>query len=67
MRKTRRAKRERDAKTAERERLRAKKAKRPRPKGSWGGRRQGAGRPRLYATNAERQAAYRNRLRQQRE
>jgi hypothetical protein len=30
----------------------------------WGGRRVGAGRPRLYATSAERQAVYRARRRQ---
>ena len=34
-------------------------------RGPWGGARQGAGRPRVHATNAERQAAYRARRRQE--
>ena len=34
-------------------------------RGPWGGAREGAGRPRVHATNAERQAAYRARRRQE--
>lgn len=34
------------------------------PKGPWGGRREGAGRPRIYATDAERSRAYRARKKQ---
>lgn len=62
MRNVRRTKRERAAKLAERQRLRAKRqAEQAPPTGQWGGRRTGAGRPRIYDTNAERQASYRRR------
>jgi len=37
----------------------------PAAKGAWGGPRPGSGRPRIYATGAERQAAYRARLKAQ--
>jgi hypothetical protein len=61
--KARRTKRQRQARQVERDRLRAKRHDEgPRPQGTWGGRRVGAGRPRLHASNAERQAAYRRRL-----
>jgi len=39
----------------------------PPSKGSWGGKREGAGRHRIYATGAERQAAYRARLKERTE
>jgi hypothetical protein len=63
--KARRTKRTRTARNAERQRLRAKwRAELSPPKESWGGSREGCGRPRIYATNAERQAAYRGRQRE---
>ena len=63
--KARRAKRQRHARLVERDQLRAKRQDQgPRPRSEWGGRRDGAGRPRLHASDAERQAGYRRRLAQ---
>ena len=62
-RKSRRAERVHGARIAERRRLHAKRhEERPARSETWGGRREGAGRPRVYATNADRQAAYRRRI-----